>query len=183
MFNKAASSLANTAQKHALKRVNKLGLEEKAIGVLGTAASGYTAGVVNKDDIGRIANLAKNPNKEGLMNAVKGNATVSKAFNNPLFKKAVAAHELAQNTLNNPAVAAAVSHASSAVASTTAANVAAHPAVKAATNVVAHPSVKAATNVAAHPNTGGKYKKKRKSRKRKSRKGKSGKRKSKKRII
>jgi hypothetical protein len=183
MFNKVASSVTNTAkntaQKHVLNQVNKLGLEDKAIGALGTAASGYTAGIVNKDDIGRIANLAKNPNKEGLMNAVTSNATVGKALNNPLLRKAAAAHELAQTTLNNPAVAAAVSHASSAVA---------HPAVKAATNAVARPAATTpvaqttTTKQVAQPNTGGKYKKKRKSSKRKTRKNKRKTRKNKRKI-
>jgi hypothetical protein len=107
--NQLTNAVTNAAKTHALNKINELGLKDKAIGAAGNVASGYTAGIVNKDDIGRIANLAQNPNKEGLMNAVKSNATVSKALNNPLLQKAAAAKEMAEKTLKDPAVSAALS--------------------------------------------------------------------------
>jgi hypothetical protein len=153
-----ADTAKNAAQEHALKQIKKLELEKKLKSAAGKTASGYTADIVNEDDVGRIADLAKNPNQEGLINVVKSNATVGKALDNPLLRKAAAANEMAQKTLNDPSVTSAVSHASSVVNSTTAAK------------------------TFANPNTGGKYKRKTRKNKRKTRKYKRKTRKNKRKI-
>ena len=100
-----ASSVVDTAKKHAqeqaLKTVKNLDLEKKGTKLVGTVASNYTRGVINEHD---IANLAKNPNREGLMSAVQSNKTVSGALNSQLFKKATDARDLAEKTLKDKVV-------------------------------------------------------------------------------